>query len=64
MNFTGVIAKVNPFSLFLRKFLRTLKQKKYPFPVKIWYEQAAPWVTWVGEHCIENPSRTQSVVIE
>jgi hypothetical protein len=28
--FSGVIAKMFPFSLFLRKFLRILKLKKYP----------------------------------
>jgi hypothetical protein len=42
MDFTGVIAKINLFSLFLWKFLCTLKLKKYPFSVKISYEHAAP----------------------
>jgi hypothetical protein len=42
MDFMGVIAKINLFSLFLRKFLRTLKLKMYPFSIKISYEHAAP----------------------
>jgi hypothetical protein len=43
MDFTLVIAKINPFFIiFLRKFLHTLKLKKYPFSVKISYEHVAP----------------------
>jgi hypothetical protein len=30
------------FSLFLRKFIHTLKPKKYPFSVKISYKHVAP----------------------
>jgi hypothetical protein len=36
------------FSLFLWKFLSTLKLKKYHFSVKIAYEHAATYVTWKG----------------
>jgi hypothetical protein len=35
MDFTGVIAKINPFIIFTEKFIR-------PFSVKISYEHAAP----------------------
>jgi hypothetical protein len=41
-DFTGVIAKINPFFIILWKFLRTLMLKKYPFSIKILYEHAAP----------------------